>query len=545
MSEKVSYTTGRKVHRSPKVAKFILGAFVGVLLAYLLFFLMNRMSPREYVLTGGSKLDRLMFLLENQYVDDLDVADLEEQVIEQFLKDLDPHSSYFSKESLEQAHEHLDESFGGIGIMFNLNKDTIFVVRVISGGPSERVGLRAGDRILEVDGKVYVGDSINNSGAMKLLKGPKGSKVEVGVMRQGIDELLRYEITRGDIPLHTVDVGYMMKDDIAYMRIDRFGLKTYEEFYNIMTRLEKEGMESLVLDLRGNGGGYMGAALRILGAFLAKGDTMLYTEGKFSPREDYVADGRGRFKDLPLVVLIDDWSASSSEIVAGALQDNDRALIMGRRSFGKGLVQQEFPLGDGTAVRLTISRYYIPSGRCVQKPYEDREGYQLDIYKRFEHGEFYDGDSVRVDSLQEYYTKSGRKVYGGGGIIPDVFIPQDTTLLSPFLNKLYIHAYPFALDFVDEFRNEFDQFKTVQEVSSFMKRKQVLVKFSAFVQKKGTTLVGNEFELHQERLLRRLLAYVCSNSLGEEAFFRVLEQDDIVIEAAVEEIKKGISLNRD
>ncbi len=513
------------------------GLILGLVIAFALHY--YRASQRVGVRitsNGGTKLDELLQLVDARYVDTIDVEQLEEEILREILKRLDPHSNYIPKKDLQAVHEQLDDSFSGIGVQFNISEDTVMIVRVLSGGPSERVGLRAGDRIVEVDGAAFVGDSVSNEQTMKLLKGPKGTVVELGIVRKGVDEVLKYEITRGDIPLHTVDVSYMMERGVGYVRIDRFGVKTYEEFITALTKLKQEGMSSLILDLRGNGGGYMGAAIRMLEELLNKGDVILFTKGVNARRMEYRAQVQGEFPNLKLAVLIDDWSASASEIVAGAIQDNDRGLILGRRSFGKGLVQQEFAFSDSSAVRLTIARYYIPSGRCIQKPYDDPELYDMDIYNRYLHGEFLQEDSVRVDSLLEYETKGGRKVYGGGGIVPDIFVPEDTSLVSPFFTKSSVHSYYFALSFADRHRSDLEKMTSPEEVLNYLEEKNIMQEFINYVKSKGVKYVRKQYLHSRPLIFNRLSAYVCRNVLSEEAFYKVLEEQDNVIQRAWEEL---------
>lgn len=378
--------------------------------------------------TSSNKLNALLRIIDDQYVDTVNIANLVEDAMPQILAELDPHSSYIAAKDVEAANAELKGSFSGIGIQFTIQEDTIHINSVIPGGPSEKVGLMAGDRIISVEGKPFVGKIVTNQEAMSRLKGPKGSEVKIGVLRPYGNELLSFSITRGDIPVKSINASYMLNENFGYIKVDKFGETTYPELLIALAKLNQQGCKGLVLDLRGNTGGYMAAAIQMVNEFLPKNRLIVYTEGRKQPRENFSSNGTGSSQSMPIVVLVDEGSASASEIFAGAIQDNDRGLIIGRRSFGKGLVQQPIDFSDGSSIHLTIARYYTPSGRCIQKPYVkgNDTSYEMDLITRYQHGEFFSQDSIKLNKSLVYHTSLGRTVYGGGGIMPDIFVPQDT-----------------------------------------------------------------------------------------------------------------------
>ena len=419
-------------------------------------------TPGEAVLTGAStymaqaRIEReqirsqnkesLLSIINNEALSEteresaiasmVNMTDLVEKAMPQILAELDPHSTYIPAQNLEEVNSELEGSFSGIGIQFTIQNDTIHVNAVIQGGPSEKVGLMAGDRIVTVDDSLFVGKKVTNERAMRTLKGPKGSQVKLGVKRMGEKDLLSFTITRGDIPQNTVDAAYMLNDEIGYVKVSKFGRTSHVELLNALAQLNHKKCKGLIIDLRGNTGGYMEAAIRMVNEFLPEGKLIVYTQGRKYPRAEEFANGTGSCQKMPLVVLIDEGSASASEIFTGAIQDNDRGTVVGRRSFGKGLVQQPIDFSDGSAIRLTIARYYTPAGRCIQRPYESGKdrNYELDLFNRYEHGEFFSRDSIKQNENELYYTSLGRPVYGGGGIMPDIFVPQDTTGVTSYLS---------------------------------------------------------------------------------------------------------------
>ena len=491
----------------------------------------------------NSKVDMLLRVVESQYVDTVESKSLIDHAMSSILGELDPHSSYIPAEDLQSVNEELDGTFTGIGIQFNLLKDTINVVSVISGGPSERNGLMAGDRIIMVDDSLFVGKELNEERVMKALRGPKGSVVKLGVKRRGEPELLTYEIERGDIPVNSVDVAYMVTPRIGYVKVGKFGRTTFEEFIVALTRLDNEGAESYIIDLRGNTGGYMDAAVNMVNEFLPKDCDIVYAEGRSFPREEATSNGMGSFQEQPIIVLTDEWSASSSEIFAGAIQDNDRGLIVGRRTFGKGLVQTQYPFPDGSAVRLTVARYYTPSGRCIQKEYTlgDEENYSLDIINRYNRGEFFNADSIHQHTELVYTTVGGRTVYGGGGIMPDVFVPGDTTGITDYYNTVINKGllYKYAFDYVDEHREKLSQAHNYKELLKGLNGRRLLNDFVKYAADNGVKPHYGQIATSRELLTNLLQAYIARDILGDDAFYPIYMSDDVVLHKACELLEAG------
>ena len=494
-----------------------------------------------------SKVDRLLQLMSTAYVDSLNIDSITDEAMADLVQKLDPHSAYIPKEDLEMVNSELAGSFSGIGVQFTIQQDTVRIVAVIAGGPCAGVGVLAGDKLISVDDSAFVGKKMNNEKVMKTLRGPKGTLVKLGVLRAGVTEPLYFTVTRGDIPVTSVDAKFIIepkaesqksKDKIGFVRVNKFGETTYKEFIAALADLKAQGAASFIVDLRENSGGYMEQAIRMANEFLSRGELIVYSEGRAYPRYEATANGSGRFKDVPLVVLIDNFSASASEIFAGAMQDNDRATIVGRRSFGKGLVQQQMPFDDGSAVRLTVARYYTPSGRCIQKPYTlgDQEDYEKDLMERFEHGEFYSADSIHFADTTTYRTKGGRIVRGGGGIMPDVFVGRDTTLNTPWYNRCVnlAYTYQFAYSYTDKHRKELAKYKDWQSLERYLLKQDLLAEFVRFAEDKGVE--RNEAEIQKSRpLMTRLLnAYIVRDMLGDEGFFPLFERDDEITKKAIE-----------
>ena len=506
------------------------------------------------LLAPQSKVDQLLQMMNSNYVDAIDVDSITEEVMEVLVEKLDPHSAYIPKKDLELVNSELSASFSGIGVQFNIQNDTVCIVAVIPGGPSEGVGVLAGDKIVFVDDSVFTGKGMNNEKVMHTLRGPKDTQVKLSIKRNGPPELLTYVITRGDIPIHSVDAAFIMKPQIGYIKVNKFSETTYDEFMSALAKLKAEGAKSYIVDLRENSGGYMDQTIKMANEFLHAGQMIVYAEGRAYPRFEAKANGLGRFKDAELVVLINEFSASASEIFAGAMQDNDRALVIGRRSFGKGLVQQQIPFSDGSAVRLTVARYYTPSGRCIQKPYTlgDQTDYEKDLLERFEHGEFYSADSIHYQDTTKYYTAGGRVVFGGGGILPDIFVGRDTTLNTPFYNKCVnmAYTYQFAFQYTDKHRKELKKFTDWQALERHLLKHNILEEFVRFADKKGvnaqdTTLylfskLSFEEQVRKSTpLLNRLIcAYIIRDVLDENAFYAIFERDDEIILKALEELEK-------
>lgn len=491
---------------------------------------------------ASAKLTYLFDLLRDRYVDSLDLKSLVEDAIPTIVEELDPHSNYIPASELEEVNEQLDGSFSGVGIQFNIQQDTVMVIQVIAGGPSEKAGIMAGDRIISVDDSLFCGKGVvNNDKVLKTLRGPKDSKVKLGIKRNSSDEELKFDITRGDIPVNSVVATYMI-NKVGYIRVDNFGRNTFQEFFTSLVTLRSQGAESFLIDLRGNGGGYLEVCIAMVNEFLGKGRLIVYTEGRMQPRADVFADGRGNFQSLPIVVMIDEWSASASEILAGALQDNDRATIVGHRSFGKGLVQQQFNLNDKSALRLTIARYYTPSGRCIQKPYEmgERDEYLMDVVNRYNHGEFYSQDSIHLADSLRYETRGGRAVYAGGGIMPDIFVPTDTSYITPYYNKCINSGvlYSFAFKFSDSHRAKLAELKDYDRMVSYLKQQNLL---SSFVQYAESKVKSDSKSLARsgQEIECLIMAYIMRQAGYDNHFYRMFNSKDKTYLKALEILEKG------
>ena len=493
-----------------------------------------------------SKVDRLLQLMQSAYVDPIDVDSITDEVMTELVQKLDPHSAYIPKEDLEMVNSELAGSFSGIGVQFSIQQDTVRIVSVIAGGPSEGVGVLAGDKLVTVDDSLFVGKKMNNEKVMKTLRGKKGTQVKLGILRAGSPEMLYFTITRGDIPVTSVDAKFIIEskgEKIGFVRVNKFGETTYKEFITALANLDAQGATSYIVDLRENSGGYMDQAIRMANEFLQRGELIVYSEGRAYPRYEATANGTGRFKGAPLVVLIDNFSASASEIFAGAMQDNDRATIVGRRSFGKGLVQQQMPFDDGSAVRLTVARYYTPSGRCIQKPYTlgDQDDYSKDLEERWEHGEFFSADSIHFSDTTTYRTKAGRVVHGGGGIMPDVFVGRDTTLNTPWYNRCVnlAYTYQFAYQYTDKHRKELSAYKDWQSLEKYLNKQNILREFVSFAKDKGVEPDEAQIQKSRPLMTRLLNAYIVRNILGDEGFFPLFERDDEITKTAVEQLTQS------
>ncbi|MEG1580434.1 MAG: S41 family peptidase [Bacteroidaceae bacterium] len=488
-----------------------LSAVIGILLGsfYANHFSGNRLS---IINTSSNKLNDLLHIIDDQYVDKVSMDDLVEKALPQILKELDPHSTYVCAKDVENDMQGLKGSFSGIGIQFNIYKDTICISNVIKDGPSEEVGLAAGDRIVVINGKPFVGKKVTSELAMATLKGEKGSSIKLGIKRVGSKNILNYTIIRGDIPVKSIESVYMVDKTTGYIRIKSFGDTTYPEMLIALAKLNHEGFKNLIIDLRENYGGYMAPAIQMANEFLPKDRLILYTKGRKSPREEYRSDGRGTYQKIPLIVLVNQTSASASEIFAGAIQDNDRGTIVGLRTFGKGLVQEPIQFRDGSMLRLTIARYYTPSGRCLQKPYinGDDKTYNMDLLTRAEQGEYYSPDSIRHHG-ERFKTSIGRIVYGGGGIIPDYFVPSDSSNITSYYQeavyKGFISIYAFT--YVDENREALKKMGTWQEIEKQLKKANIPEKFASFADKNGlkrrNLMLKKSHKLFEEQLIANII----------------------------------------
>lgn len=518
-----------------------IGVVVGILLGS--FFANHFSGNRLSIINNSSnKVFDLFHLIDDQYVDSVNISDLVERSLPQILKELDPHSTYISAAEVEESMQDLKGSFSGIGVQFTIYKDTIRVVRVIKGGPSERVGLQAGDRIVKINGESYVGDTITNSGTMKRLKGPKGTEAKLVIRRAGEKKTLSYNIVRGDVPVKTIDAVYMAAPNIGYVRINSFGDTTYAEFLAALANLQAEGFQNLIIDLRGNPGGYMETAIQIANDFLPKNSLIVYTQGRKSPRKEYRTDGRGAYQTMPLVVLVDETSASASEIFAGAIQDNDRGMIVGRRSFGKGLVQVPIEFPDKSMLRLTTARYYTPSGRCVQKPYKpgEEEDYEADLIMRAEHGEYFSADSIRM-SGEKFKTRLGRVVYGGGGIVPDEFIPRDTMGITAYFKEAYFGGffYQYGYDFVDKYRDKLAKCSDLESLNKFLNQKDLVNDFVKFASNLGLKRRNLMIQRSRKLLHSYITAAIVSDVLDDSDAAQYANRTDAGVQRAIEMLQKG------
>jgi carboxyl-terminal processing protease len=498
-------------------------------------------QPRNSnIRSRNDKLNSILNIIESNYVDSVNRNNLVETAIPAILKKLDPHSVYIPAKDLARANEPLQGNFDGIGISFNMLTDTILVISTIPGGPSEKLGLMPGDKILYVNDSLVAGKNISDEKVMGLLKGPRGTVVRIKVLRKGLNELLPFEITRDKIPMYSVDVDYMVTSTIGYLRINTFAMTTFDEFIKGLRELKSLGMTSLILDLRGNSGGIMEAAIQIANQFLNKDQLIVYTKGRSQPRSEARATGKGEFETGGLVVLIDEMSASASEILAGAIQDNDRGTIIGRRSFGKGLVQEPVSFSDGSGLRLTIARYYTPSGRSIQKSYKDGfDKYYDDLNERYSRGEFEVSDSIHFSDSLKFTTLGGRTVYGGGGIMPDKFVPADTTGISTYFMKVRSQIYRFAMNYTEKNRETLKKYTEAGEMEKYLDRQALLDQFVQFAAKNGITKDRAGLKTSGIIIHTQIKAYIARNILDNKGFYPIWEQIDTTLKYAIEYLKQN------
>lgn len=504
----------------------------------------NQFSNQRYTADSDRKLNTILNLIADDYVDDsVNINNLIEMSIPQILSKLDPHTVYFSAKDMKAAQEELDGSFSGIGISFQIYNDTITVIEVIPGGPSYKAGILAGDRIVTVDDSTYVGESIDANFVKSKLRGDKNTIVKLGVKRSTSTKLLTFNVKRGDVPVNSVDAYYMIEPTTGYVKVNQFGSNTYNEFINALSTLKKDGAKRYIVDLRGNGGGYMEVAITMANEFLSENQLIVCTKGRFKRDDSMVySDGNGSFQDAELVVLIDEYSASASEIFAGAIQDNDRGLIIGNRSFGKGLVQKQFMLPDSSAIRLTIARYYTPSGRCIQKSYKEGEmAYEKELLNRYSNGELFSRDSIKIDKSKIFETAHGRKVYGGGGIIPDIFVPRDTSGISSYyiavLNAGLIQQ--FAFHYVDVNRGVLKQMKDYKQFLRTLPGNDALINdFVDYAAHKGIPARWYYINISRDLIASQLKALIARDVFGANAYYPIINKTDKVIEVAVKSLNK-------
>ena len=492
--------------------------------------------------SGSNRLNNLLHIIDDQYVDNVNIDSLVDKAIPQILSDLDPHSVYITAKDVQAANDDLKGSFSGVGIEFNIRQDTLHVQNVVKNAPAERAGILAGDKIVRIDGKPFVGKEVTNEEAMRRLKGPKDTKVRIGVVRFGQKKIKEFTVVRGDIPQKSITATYMLNDETGYIRIKNFGETTYPELLIALAKLSQSDFKNLIIDLRDNTGGYLQSAVQMANEFLPKNKLVVYTQGRKSQRQDYVSDGHGSYQKIPLVVLINEGSASASEIFAGAMQDNDRATIIGRRSFGKGLVQQQMAFTDGSMIRLTIARYYTPSGRSIQKPYiaGDDEEYGQDIYSRYQHGEFFSQDSIKHTG-PAYHTGLGRVVYGGGGITPDIFVPEDTLGMTSYFKQAGMSGLilQFAYIYTDNNRQKLSRYKSMPELAAYLDKQGLVEQFVAYADKHGLQRRNLMIRRSHKLLERFILSRIIYNILDDEAWTAYINLDDPVIKAALKVFKEN------
>ena len=486
--------------------------------------------------SGSNRLSNLLHLIDDQYVDKVNIDSLVDVAIPQILADLDPHSVYISAKDAQAVADDLKGSFSGVGIEFTIRKDTIHVQNVVKNGPAQRAGILAGDKIVSVDGKPFVGKIVTNEEAMRRLKGPKDTKVKLGVMRYGQKAVKYFTVTRGDIPQKSITATYMLDKNTGYIKVKSFGETTYPEMLIALAKLSQEGFTNLVIDLRDNTGGYMNSAIQMANEFLPKDKLIVYTIGRKSPRQDFPSDGHGSYQKIPLVVLINEGSASASEIFAGAMQDNDRATIIGRRSFGKGLVQQQLSFPDGSMIRLIIARYYTPSGRCIQKPFTagDNKDYEEDLLTRYQHGEFFSQDSIKHHG-PAYHTSIGRTVYGGGGITPDIFVAEDTLGMTSYYKQAAMSGLilQYAFTYTDNNRPKLNTYKDMMSLSKYLVSQNTVEQFAAYADHNGLKRRNLMIRKSHKLLERFINSRIIYNMLDDEAWTEYINADDPAIAKAL------------
>lgn len=518
-----------------------------LLAGYGLNYLTNSSRAKYTVLASQSettgKLDAILKRLGDSYYKPVATDSIQEALIPQMLKTLDPHTAYISSEQMKRVREDMQGHFSGIGVQFIEYEDTVMVVRPISGGPSQQAGILAGDRIVTVDGDTIASrEDVGTDSIVKRLRGRAGSAVFLGIKRAPSKDLQEFKVIRGDVGVATVDIAYMIDAETGYLKVNQFGQQTYTEFLTALVQLKEQKVKRLVIDLRANVGGLMDICVAMVNEFLEKGELIVYTQGLNSPRVDRRANGRGTFKDIPLVVLIDSYSASASEIFAGAIQDHDRGVVVGRRSFGKGLVQEQMEYLDGSALRLTVAEYFTPSGRNIQKPFKvgDRASYDNDINERYKHGEFAEADSIQFADSLKFLTDNGRVVYGGGGIMPDVFVPLDTTSYSTYFEKLQRKTIvrDFAYHFADTHRQELSAIKDYKEMQAYIENQDYMQLFLAYAAKKGVAKSAKGYATSKKVLANQVMALIVRNILDDEGFYPILHQEDDILKVGLEAFSK-------
>ena len=517
-------------------ASIVLGIFVG-----------NHISTKRFIADNDRKINTILNLIESEYVDTVDIKELVEMTIPKLISNLDPHSYYIPAKDVKASDDDLNGSISGIGITFSMMNDSANVIEVIPNGPAEKAGIMPGDRIITVNDSSITGSTITSEKVQSLIRGIKNTKVKIGIKRSNSKKPLSFEIMRGDIPITTVDVAYMIDKNVGYVKVNKFGRNTYVEFFTAIAQLQQDGATKYLIDLRGNAGGFMEMATLMANEFLSKGELIVYTQGRDARENIQVwSDDHGSFHDAEVAVLIDEYSASASEIFAGAIQDNDRGIIVGRRSFGKGLVQKQTYLPDSSAIRLTIARYYTPSGRCVQKDYKvgEESSYSMELYDRYNHGEFYNADSIKVDKSKIFMTSNGRTVFGGGGIIPDIFVPNDTTGISSYYiavaNKGLIQR--FAFEYTDINRNRLSKVKDLNKLLKMLPSDESLtLDFIEYARENGVPVRWYYINQSRKLIATQLKAMICRDVLGMEAQYRIINKTDKTVQRALKALKDGVA----
>lgn len=505
----------------------------------------EQLAQLESYYMSSNKVLQTLWSIRQYYIEDIPLNEIYEKAIPNILAELDPHSEYIPARDFSAINESLEGEFDGIGIVFNASTDTITVLNVIPQGPSDKAGVRPGDRVMRIDNRDVAGQGIPQDSMVRLMRGPRGSHVKLSLKRHGVNDLVDVDITRDAIEIKSIETAFIIDKEakIGFIRLSQFSRTSHSELVSAINKLKAEGMKSLIIDLRSNTGGYLDQAILIANEFLPSDKLIVYTEDRAGYQQREYSRGNGGSTELPLAILVDELSASSSEILAGAIQDNDRGLVIGRRTFGKGLVQAQLPFDDGSAMRLTVARYYTPTGRCIQKPYEKGKGlaYELELVDRFVHNEYFSADSIHFDDSMKFTTPGGRTVYGGGGIMPDIFIPLDTIGITPYYNKVWNTntLYRYTLDFSDKHRNELNRVKSLDELDALFANEDLIGDFIKYAEANGVERNDKEIEMSHDIIRAQLRAYIGRNSMDDESgFYYNIYPIDKVVQRAVEELSK-------